>query len=162
MTSGCAIYEVKLQPHSSRYTATIAGPHHSFNMLAGAVGNVSHLLNQFIDGLKKYKRFGPAAPKSIGMTDAEYELAYQFNRGQLTTGGMSLDDLNDVEPDQTTKICTTHGDLSYKTPVIARTNPPELMEDDDEVLFDGLEIPLLTPSKSERDHIVTDTRDDFY
>jgi hypothetical protein len=33
LESGLSIYKVKLTPSSSEYTAAIAGPHHSFNLI---------------------------------------------------------------------------------------------------------------------------------
>ena len=55
LETGLAIYEVKLQPHHTEYTAALAGPHHSFNFLALKVGNVSFLLQKFKAGIDFWK-----------------------------------------------------------------------------------------------------------
>ena len=79
LESGLGIYEVKLKPSSPRCTAALAGPHHTFNMLAGKVGNVSYLLKKFNDGLSYWKSFGAPSPKSIGMSEEELSLVLKFN-----------------------------------------------------------------------------------
>ena len=69
------------QPSSKHFTATIAGPHQSFNMLAGKVGNVAFLLQKFKEGLEFWNDAGEApAPKSLDMTDEERGLAYFINK----------------------------------------------------------------------------------
>ena len=65
LDSGLGIYEVKLSPASQNYNTAIAGPHHSFNFLAGKVGNVAHLLQKFTKGINFWKTnsfFGQGVP----------------------------------------------------------------------------------------------------
>ena len=80
LDSGLGIYEVKLHSH---YTAAVAGPHSSFNLLAGKLGNVALLLKKFTEGIDHWKDYGAPAPKSIGMTSEELKYAYLINRDEI-------------------------------------------------------------------------------
>ena len=51
LESGLGIYEVKLQPGSENYTAAIAGPHHSFDLIMEHVGGAVTMMASFRRGL---------------------------------------------------------------------------------------------------------------
>ena len=80
LESGLGIYEVKLKPSSSKCTAALAGPHHSFNLLAGKVGNVAFLLKKFQEGLSYWKSCGAPPPKSLSLSSEEINLAHSITR----------------------------------------------------------------------------------
>ena len=67
---GLGIYKLRISS-TSGYTATVAGPHHSFSLLASKVGNVSFLLSQFKEGVEYWRQCGAPAPKHVAMTDQE-------------------------------------------------------------------------------------------
>ena len=49
LDSGLTLYKLRIEG-TNGYTATIAGPHHSFNFLTEKVGNVSALFTKFKEG----------------------------------------------------------------------------------------------------------------
>ena len=83
---GLGIYELRLTSDGPA-TATIAGPHHSFDLLMEKVGNVSALLGHFTEGLLKWGTHAPPMPEHFPLS-AE-ELAYSAN-----AAGVGVDLLN--------------------------------------------------------------------
>ena len=51
LSCGVAIYKSRLLSHDRRYNCLIGGPHRSFEMLAGKVGNTAAMLAHFVEGL---------------------------------------------------------------------------------------------------------------
>ena len=97
LESGLGIYAVKLQPSSPYCTAAIAGPHHSFNLLSGKVGNVSYLLQKFKEGIDYWKQFGAPAPKSLAMSEEELKLAHSINKMDIANiTNLDIDDLEEA------------------------------------------------------------------
>ena len=146
LENGLGIYEVKLQPHSSQFTAAIAGPHHSFNFLTGKVGNVAHLLQKFTEGINYWKTSGPPAPKSLSLTPEEYDRAISMGRSELSSYGVP--DTDNWNPENSTVVeeptCAAHIAHYCGKPFLNHNNYPA------------------TPSsQGPRHRIVTDTRDDF-
>ena len=83
LPSGLTIYKSMLRSRNNRYTATIGGPHSTFEFLAGEVGGVAALLTMFRQGLEKYHKIGPPKVKSLPLTDQElsFNLAYYSQEG---------------------------------------------------------------------------------
>ena len=135
LDSGLGIYRVKLQPSSPHYTAAIAGPHHSFNFLAGKLGNVAHLLQKFTEGIEYWKVHGAPAPKSISLTQEELREAYFHNTGELID--CLPPDLDDaiVAEKESSVICLSHAALKCDGQAVSQ--------------------------QTSRDRILTDTRDDL-
>ena len=147
LPSGLGIYEVKLQPNSPRHTAAIAGPHKSFNLLTGKVGNVAFLLQKFKEGIDYWKVNGAPSPKSLEMTEDEKHLALWLNRSELANYESA--DVDDMVPSIKSVQRIPQKDLS--------TPPPCLVE-----LSEPLTIaPSKKPMVSRRPRILTVTRDDF-
>ena len=106
LENGLSIYKVKLQPHSSKYTAAIAGPHHSFNCLTSKVGNVAHLLHKFKEGIDHWRISGPPPPKSLPLTMDELNLATSLNQADMATfAPADIDKWKDIS-DPTPTRCT--------------------------------------------------------
>ena len=84
LPSGLTIYKSMLRSKNNRYTATIGGPHATFEFLAGEVGGVAALLTMFRQGLEKYHLLGPPKVKSLPITDEEFNfnLAYHSKEGE--------------------------------------------------------------------------------
>ena len=59
LSCGVAIYKSRLLSHDRRYNCLIGGPHRSFEMLAGKVGSTAAMLAHFVEGLQKYRMWGP-------------------------------------------------------------------------------------------------------
>ena len=111
LENGLGIYMVKLQVSSTKCTAALAGPHHSFNFLAGKVGNVSYLLKKFKDGIEYWRTSGPPAPKSIGLSDEELALAAFVNKAEVANYGIAdLEDEEDIDEKDST-VCLPHHSL---------------------------------------------------
>ena len=109
LENGLGIYEVKLQPQSSRYTAAIAGPHHSFNCLADKVGNIAHLLQKFQEGISYWSASGPPPPASLPFTKEELALATDLNHADMATFSPADIDEWDTAPDPApVGMCLTH------------------------------------------------------
>ena len=146
LENGLGIYEVKLQPHSSQFTAAIAGPHHSFNFLTGKVGNVAHLLQKFTEGINYWKASGPPAPKSLSLTPEEFERAISMGRSELASYGVT--GTENWDPETPTVVgkpmCAAH--------IAPYSGQPFLDQNDSSGT---------PPSQEPRHRIVTDTRDDF-
>ena len=88
LESGLGIYEVKLQPSSQNFTAAIAGPHHSFDLIMGHVGDMVTMLTSFTHGMDQWKTQGPPPPRSICYSDflspEEIQSAYTQRQAELT------------------------------------------------------------------------------
>jgi hypothetical protein len=109
LENGLGIYEVKLQPHSSRYTAAIAGPHHSFNCLLNTVGNTAHLLKKFTEGINYWRINGPPPPASLPLTMDELNLAATLNHADMATyAPTDIDEWKDVPDATPLAMCLTH------------------------------------------------------
>ena len=109
LESGLGIYEVKLHPGSDNYTAAIAGPHHSFDLIMGHVGDAVTMLASFKQGLEQWRTEGPPLPKSIRYTDFlshdELQAAHAHRRAELTNlpDMLDWDDITGMEiKDETT------------------------------------------------------------
>jgi hypothetical protein len=106
LDSGLGIYELRLTPDGPA-TATIAGPHHSFNLMVEKVGNMSALLNQFTQGLLQWNTHGPPMPKCLPLSEEELQMAARVNTAEMLT----LDGTANWENPHTlllSKICGTH------------------------------------------------------
>ena len=79
---------MKLQPSSKNFTAAIAGPHHSFDLIMGHVGDMVTMLTSFTRGLDQCKTQGPPPPRSICYSDflspEEIQSAYTQRQSELT------------------------------------------------------------------------------
>ena len=150
LESGLGIYEVKLSPGSENYTAAIAGPHHSFDLIMDHVGGALTMLASFRQGLDRWTTEGPPPIKSICYSDFlsydELQASYAQRKAELT----SIADLRDwediAENCPMAQLCPTHKDLED-------TTPPE----QEVTTVPGA--PRKTPRT--KDRIKTETRDDI-
>ena len=110
LESGLGIYEVKLQPHSRRYTAALAGPHHSFNTLADKIGNVAYLLKKFKEGISYWRTNGAPAPRCMYLSNEETNLSQVVSLTELST--CANDDLDAMTSHPNLIFCCTHGALT--------------------------------------------------
>ena len=76
---GLAIYRCRLASHDKRWNALLGGSHESFECLAEKSGNVSHLLANFVDGLKMFRTCGPPKLERCPMTIQEELFAKVLN-----------------------------------------------------------------------------------
>ena len=113
LESGLGIYEVKLQPHSRRYTAALAGPHHSFNTLADKIGNVAYLLKKFKEGISYWRTNGAPAPRCMYLSNEETNLSQVVSLTELST--CANDDLDAMTSHPNLIFCCTHGALTEET-----------------------------------------------
>ena len=148
LESGLGIYEVKLHPGSDNFTAAIAGPHHSFDLIMGHVGDVVTMLTSFKQGLEQWRTEGPPPIRSICYTDFlsqdELQAAHTHRRAELTNL-QGLDGWDDTPEDcPIASICPAH--------------PLEMDELDDEIA-----VPPPAPKKQTKPkaRITTETRDDY-
>ena len=112
LESGLGIYEVKLKPHSSRFTAALAGPHKSFTFLAEKVGNVSFLLKKFTEGISYWKSCGAPAPKGIALTQEELKMAKMLNIGEVAScTNEDVDQLIEDDAMENLSLCCSHATL---------------------------------------------------
>ena len=146
MESGLSIYKVKLKPSSPKCTAAIAGPHHSFNMLAGKVGNVALLLQKFKEGIDFWKDHGPPAPKSLSMSDEEQALATWINKADMAN--YAVLDIEDVASYTTASVIVPANSDDFSTPPSksSSVSTPEAPK---------------KPVDNYRTRVLTDTRGDF-
>ena len=150
LESGLGIYEVKLSPGSENYTAAIAGPHHSFDLIMDHVGGALTMLASFRQGLDRWTTEGPPPIKSICYSDFlsydELQASYAQRKAELT----SIADLRDwediTENCPMAQLCPTHKDAED-------TTPPE----QEVTTVPGA--PRKTPRT--KDRIKTETRDDI-
>eukprot|EP00092_Neocalanus_flemingeri_P018101 GFUD01019591.1.p1 GENE.GFUD01019591.1~~GFUD01019591.1.p1 ORF type:complete len:2548 (-),score=673.50 GFUD01019591.1:927-8570(-) len=158
LESGLGIYMVKLQPHSKRHTAALAGPHHSFNFLAGKVGNVSYLLKKFQEGIDYWRTSGAPAPKVISMSKEDLSLAHFVNRAEAASCGIADVETIDDDDDATAGICVTHAAVRPETEDLEIHGSPKRSELSSDT-------PPPAPSKKARNRVrerlPTDTRDDL-
>ena len=79
LPNGLEIYRCILTSHDSSINATIAGPHSSFEILADHHGGAASVLALFLDGLEKFKKWGPPSLKTSPMCVEEIEFAKSMN-----------------------------------------------------------------------------------
>ena len=79
LDSGLSIYKLKLTSTSSEYTAAIAGPHHSFNLILDQVGDMVTMLTAFRTGIDRWRTHGPPPPQHLPMTPEELQLTTEYN-----------------------------------------------------------------------------------
>ena len=142
LDSGLGIYELRLIPGGPA-TATIAGPHHSFNLIMEKVGNLSAMLKQFTQGLLQWKTNGPPMPEYLPLSSDELETAARINIAEMLT----LEGITDWDNPLTLpsfRICSAH-----LTPL--RCNPRSFPVTP--------KAPKKLPKPKSRLH--TDTREDF-
>ena len=114
LASGLTICKLRLKG-SSGYTATIAGPHHSFNYLAEKVGNVSYLLSKFKEGIDHWRQFGASFPKPIPMTMDDIESAIRINKSELEGCDVLENSLPRLNKELNFSICSVHNKVfKYK------------------------------------------------
>ena len=77
---GLAIYKSALASHEGKYTCMIGGPHKSFNAYAGHVGGASRLITCFVDGIQKYRSWGPPKLEHSPFTIEEELFAKEMNK----------------------------------------------------------------------------------
>ena len=115
LESGLGIYKVKLTPSSSEYTAAIAGPHHSFNLILEQAGGMMTMLTAFKEGINRWKEHGPPPPQHLPLTTEEIQLAISLNREEAP----DLKDLKDWDDPASypkSHICDTHPPASVHPP----------------------------------------------
>ena len=153
LETGLGIYEVRLQPSSPHCTAALAGPHSSFNLLAGKVGNVAFLLQKFNEGLSYWKSFGAPAPKSLPLSHDEYDMAFQMNRQELKGYDACFEEESAVTGSY---ICLTHA---------ATATILHPVSDTPSWSTSSFTVTPMAPLKKSRDvcrsRMTTDTRDDL-
>ena len=66
LEGGITIYEVKLEPGSNEFTAAIAGPHHSFELILNHMGDMVTMLTSFTNSLVHWKHHGPRLQGQVG------------------------------------------------------------------------------------------------
>ena len=76
---GLGIYRCRLASHDKRWNALLGGSHESFECLAEKSGNVSHLLANFVNGLKVFRTCGPPKLENCPMTIQEELYAKVLN-----------------------------------------------------------------------------------
>ena len=106
LDSGLGIYELRLTPDGPA-TATIAGPHHSFNLMVEKVGNMEALLNQFSQGLLQWNTNGPPMPECLPLSEEELQTAARINIAELLTLD-GIADWNNPNSPPSSQICSTH------------------------------------------------------
>ena len=79
LANGLTIYSCVLASHDSTINATIGGPHISFNIMANCVGGSSKLLMHFVNGLEKFKKWGPPSIFQNPLTYEENSFAPLMN-----------------------------------------------------------------------------------
>ena len=85
LPSGLAIYKVKLKSFKNKYTAVIAGPHKSFNVLREKVGNTAYLLQQFEEGLQTWRSLGASKIREImcpPVSEDDVSMAMTLNQNE--------------------------------------------------------------------------------
>ena len=155
LESGLGIYKVKLQPTSQNFTAAIAGPHHSFDLIMGHVGDMVTMLTSFTQGMMQWRTHGPPLPSSICYSDflspEEIQSAYIQRQAELTNIPEMCEWDRPPEGCPRTSICPAHH-TTYD-------------EDDLEDPYDDDEgaNPPPAPRKLARSksRIATETRDDL-
>ena len=65
LPTGLAVYKVRVKSFKNMYTAVLAGPHTSFDVLRKRVGNTAYLLRQFEEGLQNWRSLGACGIKEI-------------------------------------------------------------------------------------------------
>ena len=140
LESGLAIYRLRIK--SSWSTATIAGPHSSFNFLAERVGNTAALLQRFTEGIQQWRVSGAPAPKGIPMTGEELAFAARMNGGELVTCGVS--NLDVFDEDEVDVACHKHDGLApVGVPEVSHHGDSVAGDCDDDVPVGGLASPQL-------------------
>ena len=79
LPNGLTIYSCTLASHDTSINATIGGPHTSFHMMADNVGGAASLMIHFLDGLKKFKKWGPPAIRDNPVSIEEQYMAKMMN-----------------------------------------------------------------------------------
>ena len=79
LPSGLAIYKCFLKSHNNQYDCLIGGPHKSFEIVAGQVGNIPALIAHFVEGLRDYKTWGAPKIPSLPFTLEEEQFACRMN-----------------------------------------------------------------------------------
>ena len=79
LPSGLAIYKCFLSSHNNKYNCLIGGPHKSFELVAGQVGNVPALISHFVQGIQTYKTWGPPKIPSLPFTLEDELFAQEMN-----------------------------------------------------------------------------------
>jgi hypothetical protein len=79
MPSGLAIYETNLMPNSKNMRFVLGGPHSSFNVLLSRYPDANLLMQNFSEGIAKWKSLGPPSLTQYVMSDQEIDQACERN-----------------------------------------------------------------------------------
>ena len=79
MHSGLAIYETTLMPHTKNLKYVLGGPHSSFDVLLSRYPNANLLLNDFKEGIARWKSLGPPSLTQYIMSTDEVSSACRSN-----------------------------------------------------------------------------------
>ena len=82
LPNGLTIYSCTLASHDTTINATIGGPHTSFKMMADNVGGAASLMIHFIDGLEKFKKWGPPSVRDNPLICEELDMAKMMNSAE--------------------------------------------------------------------------------
>ena len=94
LANGLTIYSCLLASHDSSINATIGGPHTSFSLMADCLGGSAKLLMHFVNGLERFKHWGPPPITDNPFCDEENSLAKLLNR---VDGDQIYEDLTAME-----------------------------------------------------------------
>ena len=100
LPSGLAIFKSKLSSQGNKFTCLIGGPHKSFDVYANQTGGAANLLAHFVEGIQKYRAWGPPKLDCAPATLEEELFAKEMNKkeGDLEEFRIvaCLDELDDI------------------------------------------------------------------
>ena len=138
LPTGLAVYKVRVKSFKNKYTAVIAGPHSSFDVLRNKVGNTAYLLQQFEEGLQNWRSLGSSGIKDIRgppMTEKDMSIAMHLNQSEVEYGAALHGLVEEYD-----RLCD---DEVIATDIPSRDKihvPVEVSSHDDIVAADGQEV----------------------
>ena len=97
LPNGLTIYSCTLASHDNSINATIGGPHTSFELMSDSVGGPATLLIHFLNGLEKFKKWGPPSITDNPQSMEENYLAKMMNSAEGEPVYKELADMEDAE-----------------------------------------------------------------
>ena len=120
MPSGLAIYETNLMPNSKNMRFVLGGPHSSFDVLLSRYPDANLLMQNFSEGIAKWKSLGPPSLTQYVMSDHEIDQACERNLSNEEMDSfmdlLQVEQLEVIEEiQQLNKLSTSGINQSYQT-----------------------------------------------
>ena len=120
MPSGLAIYETNLMPNSKNMRFVLGGPHSSFDVLLSRYPDANLLMQNFSEGIAKWKSLGPPSLTQYVMSDHEIDQACKRNLSNEEMDSfmnlLQVEQLEVIEEiQQLNKLSTSGINQSYQT-----------------------------------------------